>query len=60
MSIDKPGLRGLDDNSLWRLLDDAQKPIAETDITQVERARAEKAKDRICFELRKRGVRIRP
>lgn len=31
MPIDKPALRGLDDNSLWRLPDDAQKPIAETD-----------------------------
>jgi hypothetical protein len=57
LPIDKPAIRSLDDNSLWRLLDETQK--IDVAVTQLERERVRKARDRVTDGLRKRGARIR-
>ena len=51
-------LRGTDSNSLLRLYDEVHGVLSRTQ-SQQERARAEKAIERIATELRKRNVRLK-
>ena len=48
-------LRGTDSNSLLRMYDQAQEIVAKS-LLQLERARADKASQRIAKELAKRKV----
>jgi hypothetical protein len=55
LALDQPHLRGADSNSLLRLYD-AAKGIADNSPSPKERARADRALQRIARELRKRNV----
>jgi hypothetical protein len=55
LALDRRNIRGTDSNSLLRLYDLANK-IASQSCLQLDRAQADKARDRISKELRKRNV----
>jgi hypothetical protein len=55
-SLSKQSIRGTDSNSLLRMYDVAS-AILKTSPSQVERARADKARQRIAAELDRRHVR---
>jgi hypothetical protein len=56
LSLRQTALRGADSNSLLRMYDDAR-AIAASAGSQLERARADRAVERIARELRRRNVR---
>jgi hypothetical protein len=55
LDLDRRNIRGTDSNSLLRMYDLANK-IASQSSLQLDRAQADKAKDRISKELHKRNV----
>jgi hypothetical protein len=55
LALDQPSIRGADSNSLLRLYDAAQGIFARSP-SQQERARAERAVQRIARELQRRKV----
>ncbi len=57
LALDRRNIRGADSNSLLRLYDLANQ-IASQSSLQLDRTRADKARDRISKELRKRNVRL--
>ncbi len=59
LSFGLGGLRATDSNSLLRLLDQAHETLKTSQLQQ-ERARADKAIQRIAKELRKRNVSFAP
>ena len=55
LALGQPHLRGADTNSLLRLYD-AAKGIVDNSPSPKERARADRARERIARELQKRNV----
>ena len=55
LTLDQPKLRGTDSNSLLRMYDLARQ-ISSTSPLQMERARADRASQRLAKELQKRKV----
>jgi len=53
--IGKRNLRGMDTNSLLRMYDLARDVVTRSDL-QIERAKAERAAQRVLTELRKRKI----
>jgi hypothetical protein len=57
LALSQAGLRSMDSNSLLRLYDQVRAILSHSLSTE-ERARAEKAVQRVADELRKRDVRL--
>jgi len=57
LAFNQQEMRGTDSNSLLRMYDLANR-VLQTSGAQQERARAGKAVERICKELRKRNVAV--
>jgi hypothetical protein len=55
LALDQPGIRGADSNSLLRMYDEAR-GISARSSSPKERARADRAVERIARELAKRKV----
>ncbi len=57
LTLDLRTIRGTDSNSLLRLYDLASEVLRDS-LLQLERTRADKARQRIATELEKRGIRL--